>query len=73
MSWIIPGVIILILVFILSGLFFWSSGALNIADEEKKDIEKGSPEGITKEVLEQEKEAAEALEAEQDEFHSARG
>lgn len=63
MFWIAAGVVLVILVIILMALFFRSSGALNIAEEEQEEISHESPEQIAEEVRQIEREDAEAEKA----------
>lgn len=70
MEWILMGAVILILFLVLLGLYFGSSGAVNIAEEEREEIEKESPEQIAKEVEVVEKENIQTLKTEEDEFYS---
>jgi hypothetical protein len=60
MNYVGLGIVVGLLFLVFLGLYFWSSGALIIDQEEKKDIERISPEELTKEIeLEKELEAAE--------------
>lgn len=53
-------------------MFFWSSGALAIENEEREDVEKKSPEELVDELIEIEKEDLAGLQKEQDETHGFR-
>jgi hypothetical protein len=70
MSWILIGGIVLLLALFLLGLFFNSSGALVIAQEEKEGIEHETPEEIAKEVEEEERVNKEILKEEEGNYHS---
>lgn len=73
MDWIVMGGVILIVLLLFLGLFFRSSGAFNIAREEREEIEKEPPEELEKQVQEVEEENIEVAKTVEDEFHSARG
>lgn len=51
MSWVTIGVGVLVIILVLLGLFFWSSGAVVIADEEMEDVQKKSPEELAEELV----------------------
>ena len=70
MGWMAIGAVVVLLLILFLALFFRSSGALNIAEEEQEEIAHESPEQIAKEVREGELEDIEALKAQEDEFYS---
>lgn len=70
MEWIVVGATILILFVVFLALFFKSSGALNIVEEEQEEIEHESPEQLEEEVRQVEQEDAKALKAQEDQFYS---
>lgn len=73
MEWIIVGVVVLIVFLLFLGLYFRSSGAINIATEEQEEIEKELPEELAKQVQEVEEENSTVAKTVEDEFHSTRG
>ena len=70
MLWITIGIVVVILLLLFLALFFRSSAALSIVEEEQQDIAHESPEKIAEELRDVEKQDAEALKAEEDEFYS---
>ncbi|HVY72987.1 MAG TPA: hypothetical protein VG984_02990 [Candidatus Paceibacterota bacterium] len=72
MNWFLIGGIVLIILIGFLGLFFWSSGAVNIDSEEKKDIERKTPEELVDELIEIEKEDLAELHREESETRGFR-
>ncbi len=70
MGWITIGVVVSILFLIFLGLYFWSSGALVIADEEKGDIKNKTSAEIADELKEVKKEDEEETKSEENDFYS---
>ncbi len=70
MNWVAIGIVIGVVFFIFLALYFWSSGAVSIADEEKEEIDQKPEAQIAKELEEVEREEKEAIKAEEDEFYS---
>ena len=67
MNWFVVGIVVIFALAVFLAMFFWSSGALAIDDEEKKDIEQKSTEELVDELIEVEKEDLADLKAEEDE------
>jgi hypothetical protein len=70
MPWLTIGIIVVLVLLVFLGLFFRSSGAIFIDDEEKKDIEHENPEEVKEDLKQIEKEDADELKAEEDQFYS---
>jgi hypothetical protein len=73
MSWVTLAIGTLVLFLVFLGLFFWSSGAVVIAEEEAKDIEKKSPQELADELIEIEKEDLTELQMEEKDQSYSRG
>jgi len=70
MGWITVGIVVIILFLIFLSLYFWASGAVVIADQEKEDIQHTSNEELAKELKETEKIDLDETKSEEDEFYS---
>ena len=70
MGWITIGSVVLVLFLLFLGLYFWSSGAVIIADQEKEDIGKKTPDELVDEYIETEKIDLDEVKSEEDEFYS---
>ena len=73
MSWVTIAIAALVVFLVFLGLFFWHSGAVVIAEEEAKDIEKKSPEQLADELIEIEKEDMAELQIEEKDQSYSRG
>jgi hypothetical protein len=70
MVWITIGTVVVILFILFLVLYFRSSGALSIVEEEQEEISHESPEQLAQELRDVQLQDAEALRVEEDEFHS---
>ena len=70
MGWITVGIVVILLFLLFLGMFFWASGAIVIADEEREEIKTKSPTELAKELTEVEEEDIEEEKSEEDEFYS---